>query len=56
MRFALPDAPSAEPGDDVVPGAADEPDGPVATDDEEVPFDMPGEEELPAEDRVEEAA
>jgi ParB family chromosome partitioning protein len=53
MRFALPEVPSDEADEDVGT-AADEPD--VMTGDEDVPFDMPGEEELPAEDRVEEAA
>ena len=56
MRFALSEVPSDEADDDAVPGAGDEPDGPVPTDDGEVPFDMPGEEELPTEIEAEEAA
>jgi ParB family chromosome partitioning protein len=53
MRFALPEVPSDEADEDVGT-VADEPDAMAG--DEDGPFDMPGEEELPAEDRVEEAA
>jgi ParB family chromosome partitioning protein len=47
MRFAVPESPPAE---------ADVELGLVAPDEPDVPFDMPGEEELPTETQVEEAA
>ena len=47
MRFALPESPPAEADEEVVL---------VPAGDENVPFDMPGEEELPTEAQVEEAA